>query len=296
MSAVDQSDRGPIARERIDDALKDWRQGDAVLGDGEFMHLADLSAPLTPAASEMAGQTEGVGAGPALAIVATKTFGRVILSQSCDVVRSCDEIPFVEVAPLVEVDAATLELARLGRLVSYAYVPGVADRRLVAHLDRTMTVEKAVVARWSRTPGCRDDREARNFAAALARKRARPAFPDDFVELVDKLTRRIKDKHSRSSDEGRMLSALREIRVRAAPSWSAAEVTLTFVFIKSDGSDPVSPEKWAEQLERCNNLVTPAGRFVDVDSIVTTLDDMTGRDLVESDALDLDHLSQPKSP
>ena len=34
-----------------------------------------------------------------------------------------------------------------------------------------------------------------------------------------------------------------------------------------------------------------SGRFVRVDGLVQTLDDLTARDYVESDPLDLDHLS-----
>jgi hypothetical protein len=35
----------------------------------------------------------------------------------------------------------------------------------------------------------------------------------------------------------------------------------------------------------------PSGRFISIDGLVVTLDDMTGADYVASDPLDLDHLS-----
>ena len=38
-------------------------------------------------------------------------------------------------------------------------------------------------------------------------------------------------------------------------------------------------------------LVPPAGRFTSVDAVVVTLGDMTAEDYVDSDPLDLDHLS-----
>jgi hypothetical protein len=37
--------------------------------------------------------------------------------------------------------------------------------------------------------------------------------------------------------------------------------------------------------------IPATGRFTDVDGVVVTLDDLTARDYVESDPLDLDHLS-----
>lgn len=44
-----------------------------------------------------------------------------------------------------------------------------------------MTVEKAVVAQWERKEGCLNDQEIRDLGIALTRKRARFAFPDDFI-------------------------------------------------------------------------------------------------------------------
>lgn len=58
-----------------------------------------------------------------------------------------------------------------------------------------MTVEKAVVASWTRTDGCRTDEQRRAFATALSRKRARFAFPDDFVAAARQLQDRLADKH-----------------------------------------------------------------------------------------------------
>ena len=72
------------------------------------------------------------------------------------------------------------EIRRLKR-PAFAYVPITAGDHLVADLDRTMTIEKALVAGWARTPGWETDDELRDFASALARKRSRFAFPDDFV-------------------------------------------------------------------------------------------------------------------
>lgn len=97
------------------------------------------------------------------------------------------------------------------------HASALREQRLVADLDRVMTVEKSVVFSWQRTVGCPLDEDARNFARALARKRARFAFPNDFNRLVDPLSQRLKEKHDRRSPEGGALRALREIRVVVTP-------------------------------------------------------------------------------
>lgn len=167
----------------------------------------------------------------------------------------------------------------------------MADKLLVADLDRVMTVEKAVVAEWERVPGCDTDEDIRRFALCLARKRARFAFPDDFTALAARLQRRLLEKHHKQSDEGRGLRALREIRVRAAPYWDAPEVELLFWFIR-DGDQPnFEGMSWDTLLEHWLRLFPEAERFTSIDGVVVTLEDLTARDYVESDPLDLDHLS-----
>ncbi|MDE0101979.1 MAG: hypothetical protein OXN89_06335 [Bryobacterales bacterium] len=73
------------------------------------------------------------------------------------------------------------------------------------------------------------------MSIALDRKRARTAFPNDFVQFASPLMRRMSSKHDKQSDEGRALRSLREIRVRAAPSWDADAVELLFWFIREEG-------------------------------------------------------------
>jgi hypothetical protein len=162
--------------------------------------------------------------------------------------------------------------------------------RLVADLDRVMTVEKSIVAKWQRTPGFTSDAEGRSFAQALARKRLRFAFPDDFTELTKKLQARLGDKHEKDTDEGRGLRALREIRVQASPMWDARAVELLFWFVRHDTDHNFQGKSWAELLKEWLKLAPSTGRF-SVDGQVVTLEEMTGADYVASDPLDLDHLS-----
>jgi hypothetical protein len=279
----------------IDVALQAWRQGDVSLEAGlEFLHFADLSRPHSPASTQvaeaLADDGEAIEAGPAP--ILDEARGMVMLSQTCDVVRGCRARPFVEIAPLIEVPEGQVEAIRRLKRPAFAYVPATAAAHLVADLDRTMTVEKALVAQWTRTPGWETDDELRAFALALARKRSRFAFPDDFVAAASALQRHLVDKHDKATDEGAHLRALREIRVRAAPSWEDGEVQLSWWFIKD--ADPLDVQvDWPTFLDQWLALFDQTGRFHLDPPIACRLEDMTARDYVESDHLDLDRLSVP---
>lgn len=268
-------------------ALRVWRQGDCILGEHWFVHRFAPALPLTEQAAKVV--TDAGAAGVDLA--ESEVLGLMVTSQSCDVVRSCAERPFVEVCPLVELEEEVLKEVERGRRPQFAFVAGVAPRRLVADLDRVMTIEKAIVADWERTPGCNDDQARRRLASALARKRVRFAFPDDFTALAKKLHSRLADKHDKNSDEGRGLRALREIRVRAAPSWDAPDVAVFFWFIRNEDEADFEGKRWVDLLKDWLKLAPASGRFSSVDGLVATLEDLNAKDYVESDPLDLDHLS-----
>ncbi len=277
----------------IDEALRAWRQGDVSLDAGlEFLHFADLSRPHSPASRQVAGamadsgELVETGATPVLEPVR----GMVMSSQTCDAVRGCRDRPFVEVAPLIEMTGREVEAVRRLKRPAFAYIPATAGECLVADLDRTMTVEKAVVAGWTRTPGWRTDDELRAFALALARKRSRFAFPDDFVAAAQALQRRFVDKHDKETVEGAHLRALREIRVRAAPSWSDERVRLGWWFVKNSDPENVKVD-WPSFMDRWIALFDQTGRFRLDPPTACRLEDMTARDYVESDPLDLDRLS-----
>ena len=207
MEAIDDA-----GREQVDRKLSAWRQGDCVIGGHWFLFRTDAERPLTgdAAAAATGGSDNAEGA----------VRGFSILTQTCDLVRSCRDRPFVEVSPLVGVDHRMLHEIELGRRPNYGFIPGVARHSLVADLDRVMTVEKTVVAVWERIEGCGTDGEARRLSLALARKRARTAFPDDFVAFARPLVDRMLRKHDRQSEEGRALRSLREIRVSGAAPFS----------------------------------------------------------------------------
>lgn len=273
----------------IDEAIQDWRQGDLALSARFFSHVADLNQPLSEVAREAAEQFQHA-TDATLQVIQSTTDGLMVLTQTCDIVRSCRDRPYLEVAPIIHVDANTLSETERSRRPSLVTLPRLAKDGLAVDLDRTMTVEKPVAAHWQRTPGCDNDEDVRHLAEALARKRARHAFPDDFVVLTSKLRNRITKKHGNQSVEGKALQTLREIRVTASPNWTADSITLFFWFVREVLPEPHHPTD-AELLEKWLNLLPPQGRFSVVDGIVTTLDDMTAADYVGSDRLDLDYLT-----
>lgn len=217
--------------------------------------------------------------------------GFVVLTQTCDLVRSCTDRPFLEIAPLVGVEEIHLQDIERGRRPRYAFIPALSGDRLVADLDRVMTAEKAVVTSWKRIPGCRNDGESRSFGQALARKRTRWAFPDDFAQLAGRLQGRLRERHDRQSDEGAALRALRQIRVRAAPSWDSTSIEIVFWFIHDEDEPDFQGRSWHELLEFWLTLIPASGRYESVQGAVVALEDITAREYVESDPLDLDHLS-----
>ncbi len=180
-------------------------------------------------------------------------------------------------------------------ITRYAFVPGAARSRLVADLDRVMTMEKAVVANWVRVRGCETEEAARAFAGALARKRSRFAFPDDFHSFAKRLAERLSQKHDKDTEEGLALRSLREIRVQAAPSWGRNEVELMFWFIRHEHEVGATDGRWDAHLAKWLGLIPPVDRFVRVEGAVVSLDDLTARDYVSSVPLDLDHLTTAAS-
>lgn len=268
---------------KIDTTLKDWCQGDCAIGEHWFVHRFNPQAPLTPESTDVSKEEAD------LAESAVKGF--VIVTQTCDIVRTCNERPFVEAVPLIEVDEQRLNDIKRSRRPQYAYIPGVAELKLVADLDRVMTIEKSVLAEWERKPGCTNDDEVTELRQALTRKRARFAFPDDFNSIAKKLQKRLRDKHNKTTEEGEALRALREIRVRAAPSWSDPEIQLMFWFVRDGEHSQFKGMGWHIFLDQWLQLIPESGRYQAVDGVVVALEDMTAKDYLESAPLDLDRLS-----
>jgi hypothetical protein len=278
---------------KVDGALSDWRQGDVAFPGMDFAYWANLGAPITETAKELA-KEEKIPAGSFEPVIAfSEVVGFVVLTQTCDIVRESAGRPYIEMAPLVGVSNEELQSIRTQKRPRFAFIPRMASKNLVADLDRVMTLEKSVVATWDRIPGWGTDEEIRAFSEALARKRARFAFPDEFVARAGKLCDYFKKQYKRSEgSDGFCLRNIKEIRLRAAPSWDSNEVKITFWFIK-DGNRLDSISDLSEIVDKWMILFDTAGKFKLEAALIVKLEDMKARDYLESDRLDFDHLSIP---
>ncbi len=275
---------------RLDAALQEWRQGDATLEGGLFfVHLADKRLPLTALARN---SLEDAGEENVFDVLSSVR-GLVVVTQSCDIVKPCAKAEYVEVSPLVHIgsDDEFYQIQK-GRRSLYAYLPGLADRKLVVDLERTMTVEKAVVAKWTRFPGCATDEERVAFAEALARKRRRFAFPDGFNSGLAKFRGRLKDKEGKDSPEGRLISALDEIRAQARPNWGASDVMVFFWFLLNPDQN-IDFDESRKTIESWMKLMALSAPFAVASPSFALVEqgDMTVRDYLTSHHLDYDELS-----
>lgn len=276
--------------DEVDAGITNWIQGDVALDPGiDFVHVADLARPISQASRRL---KEANPNETGIVSVNEGVAGLVIVTQSCDIVRASETRSLIQVAPLVQVSAVTLREIQILKRPQYAFVPGVAGRCLVADLDRTMTIEKSFLIGWVRIPGCVTDADQRAFANALARNKSRFAFPDKFVAIAGRLAARIRQKFKTNGPEGQHINALEEIRVRAAPSWTAEKVQLTWWFIKR--ADPASGEgQWQVHVDKWLGMVNDnTGQYRSDPPVVCFLEHMNARDYVESDRFDFDDLSR----
>lgn len=265
--------------DELTSALEGWRQGDCVIGENWFFHKFDPDLPITQAAKNATEQAE---------IIETAVEGFVLLTQTCDIIRDYNERPFVELAPLIKSEDEN-EYLRIERRLhpQFAPIPYLKDLGLVADLDRCMTIEKSLLLKWKKYPQSMSVEEGKRFSEDLARKSQRFAFPDNFVDAMQKLQNRLKKKHDVGSSEGETLRAIREIRVRAAPSWEESEVELDFFFVLQKTVPPAihsQIDQWLDLFEVKPPFKKPLSHAV-------TLSQMSALEYVQSDILDLSYLS-----
>jgi len=108
------------------------------------------------------------------------------------------------------------------------------------------------------------------------------------------LVQRIREKHDKRSPEGQALTALEEIRVSGTPEWSAERVNvfLTFAPPSREEADEVMTEAdWDDVVAGWLARTEPFGRIAALEGAMIPLDELTAREYLDSDALDLDYLS-----
>lgn len=223
-------------------------------------------------------------------LVEEKIEGIVILSQTCDIIRSPQDRPYLEVSPLVRIDEPqVLREIRNGSRPRYAYIPTAAANMLVADLDRVMTVDKAAASEWSFQRGCTDVLELTIFAQAIARKRNRFAFPDELVGVLRPLQQRIIKKHAKNSPEGELLRILKEIRIKAFPALGEDKVSLYFYFMVAE--ETLITPALEEQTNTWIDLLTATATYISFDAMITSYNSISALEYRNSIPLDLDYLS-----
>lgn len=271
----------------INIALKEWRQGD-LAGIQSVSWIGSPTDPLTEASAAAGADTRD-----STAMIHVEVDAVVVTTQTCDIVRDCVARPLVTASPLVMLDEQSAAEARRGMRPRFAYVPGLGELAF-ADLDRAVTVEKSVLVASQRTPGTRSDTEIRRIGLQIGRKHSRFAFPDDLGVSLKGLVQRVRDKHDRKSPEGRALSVLEEIRVSGTPSWSANQIDVFLTFApptRAEAEEVMDEPRWDELIEEWLSRAEPFGVVASVDGAMIPFDELTAREYIDSDPLDLDHLS-----
>jgi hypothetical protein len=250
-----------------------------------------MAAAGTPASQALASALAEESVAPDFQVVAVEAPGFMLVSQTCDIVRTCAERPYVEVCPLQTIPEDKAGHVRAGRMPRYLWSPALGEELLAADLDQVTTLEKAGLVRFraERRPSAATDDQARALAQSLGRKRSRAALPDDFVAMIAPLQKRVLERHGKQSDEGRLLRAMIEIRVHPRPDWSADQVEVELLLLFDSAA--TVPPKAEEQIDGLLKLVKPSGRFRVIAGRIVTLDTLTAATYVTSDRLDLEHLS-----
>lgn len=269
---------------QVDAALKAWWQGDCALGPRYFAYLTEPTLPVSVESQAW------ITANPNLPLVELDIpDGVMLITQTCDLRRDCAERPFLQVAPLVAL-SSTEEFADVvaRKNPQYVTLPSLHPLQLVADLDRALTIEKTVVASWTRTQGCFSDEERRLLSQQLARKIGRAALPDEVKGLMKSLLNRWNTVKHRDDLEGKTFRDLGEVRIQATPSWYASPAHLYFWFILKDDA-PMVDRKGIEAAWLAK--LAPSERFNPVEGVFSRYELMKVSNYLDSDQVDLDRLS-----
>ncbi|WP_294642574.1 hypothetical protein [uncultured Aureimonas sp.] len=256
------------------DPLESWRQGDYTLGVRDFPTIV-LAADGSPD------------------LLFREVVGVAVVTQTCDIVNAGEGKDSVIAAPLVQASEKLLKEAAAGRSPVCAVLDNPPTPDVVVDLGRMMAVEKAVVRTWERLEGFGTDEGRAGFGSALERKHGRFAYPDPFVRAISKWRSRILSKHDKDSETGRVYRSVRMLRVAAYPHWEAEAVRVLLYVVLEDGDLPANDKEMGAELKaQLDAIVLPEryswaeGRFR-----IGTLDQLTARDLHESQVLDVNFLS-----
>jgi hypothetical protein len=272
------------------DNITPWQQGDIFwTSDIPFVHFADANKPLSDEAKLAIQNIPANESTLDLRLIEIECVGYVILTQTCDLVRSPKDRPYLEISPIIQATKEICDLSRKQRIPRYVSLQPLEKNNYVADLDRKMTIEKSILGNMKKCIGCKTDKEKENFSRALTRKSSRFAFPNDFNNCLQDIQKRIKAKHGKLSPEGQLLSDMREIKVIAKPNWSADNINIVFYVIFPEDVELTDEMKFAAH-ELINKFQTN-NRFEDFECIVLSIANMSAAIYLNSQQIDFDHLS-----
>ncbi len=248
--------------------------------------------------------------------------GIAIVTQTCDLVRSCAARPYFVGCPIVDLsDNNMLGDAQSKRSPRWAPLPKLGPN-FFADLDVATTYQKSVLAHSgiSHSDGLGSGPAARDFAACLARNVGRFPFPDDVQKALASLRNVFLKRASKNSPEGRAVDALSEVRVQPHGAWDSRPILVTVHFVFDDGwLDPTEcrlehavadPSRAAatiatelERHNRCGVLAMALANAwlrgetdddgIEVDVDVHDSADLSFKLVEKTEALDFDFLSAP---
>ena len=245
---------------RVDAQLERWRQGD-VGRPGINVHVGNVAVPLVV---EDRDALEEDHEGGEVRAILSDVEAVAIVSQTCDVVRSCAQRPFVKVSPVVTLTGELLANASAGRVPRYAALPGLgAD--VFADLDRCTTITKSTLAGMNHERGCPDDKSIADFGEAVGRHHERYAFPDFVERALGPLSSQMAKRARKNSPEGRCVDSLVEVRAVATPEWDSDEpITIDLTFIVDEAHLPVTDDTDAQVSDAVAALIAAPRKPEDV--------------------------------
>ena len=237
MEEVNHQPSGFLSEAQLEE-LRSCRQGD-VIDFQQQVWIADGDLPTTVVSRDH------TSPGQLSRLSERAAAGVVVLTQTCDLVpRPGRDRPFVAVAPVVTLPEHDMQDAIRRRRPQYAHLPAYSEGKFFADLDRVTTIETGVLLRCTRTPGVVSDTEQADFAAAVARKFGRFAFPDDFASTLSRWRSNVVSKHDKeASPEGTLYRTAVDVRTAAAPSWQDSQIDVSiFVMFQPGFLPPTDPE------------------------------------------------------
>src|SRR6266536_5042952 len=145
--------------------------------------------------------------------------GAVVISQTCDVVRSHRTHPTVQAAKLAQLEGVMEREAADERRPRYVAVPNEGSGWF-ADLEVIGTIDKLALVSLPRHEGVVGDKQIRRFAAAVGRRFSRFPFPDEVAQQIGALEADVRSRYGReTSPLGRVMQQVKHLRLEADPGW-----------------------------------------------------------------------------